>query len=102
MKKIMLGLVFALLLSVGFMPATTQAAYDEQACWGQATKVFAMTGEMGKHASQQPTPRAGLKNLANALYANGDIDEPTLQALAAYVLAADPTLSLEPCEIDQE
>lgn len=68
----------------------------EDACWGQATAVFAHTGEMGQHASQQPTPRLGLANLAEALYEDGSIAEPTIQALGAFVADA-LGLSVDAC-----
>ena len=55
------------------------------ACWGQATQVFARTGAMGQHASNQTNPRLGLRNLAVLLYEQGVIDAPTLQALGAFV-----------------
>ena len=58
---------------------------SEQACWGQATKVFAKTGAMGFHASNQSNPRLGLANLAVALYDAGLIEAPTMQALGAFV-----------------
>lgn len=58
------------------------------ACWGQATQVFARMGEMGAHASEQANPRLGLANLARALYDAGALDEPTLQALGAFVADA--------------
>jgi len=61
-----------------------------------APAVFAQTGEMGEHASQQPTPRLGLKNLAEQLYDAGIIEEPTMQTLGAFV-AAEPGLSIDAC-----
>lgn len=75
-----------------------EAAYDAapDACWGQATKVFAQTGEMGAHASAEPTPRLGLANLARALYDQGVISEPTLAALGAFVADA-LGLSIDAC-----
>jgi hypothetical protein len=69
-------------------PDAPQYAAASAACWGQATKVFAQTGEMGAHASQEPTPRLGLANLASALYEAGAIPEPTMQALGAFVADA--------------
>ena len=54
------------------------------ACWGQAAAVFAQLGVMGEHSSEQANPRLGLANLARALYDQGVIPEPTLQALAAF------------------
>jgi hypothetical protein len=76
-----------------------EAAYTtqpEEACWGQATKVFAMMGEMGEHSSTQPTPRFGLANLARALYDQGVIPEPTMAALGAFVADA-LGLSIDAC-----
>ena len=58
---------------------------SNQACWGQATQVFARAGQMGYHASQQNEPRLGLANLADMLHDAGLIDEPTMQALGAFV-----------------
>ena len=75
-------------------PLTASAA--PQACWGQATAVFAATGELGQHASSEPTPRLGLANLARALYAQGTIPAPTMQALGAFV-AAQLGLSIDAC-----
>ena len=72
------------------------ASVSGDACWGQATKVFAMTGVMGKHASGEPTPRLGLARLARALYEAGVISEPTMQALGAFV-ANELSLSIDAC-----
>jgi hypothetical protein len=83
-------------LSVVFVPVAGAGA-DDQACWGQATKVFAKTGEMGEHASQQTNPRDGLRNLARYLYERGDIEDDTMQALGAYVAEAW-NLSIEACQ----
>ena len=89
-----LALALTLVASFGSVAAkpTTGAA-----CWGAATAVFAQMGEMGAHASQQPTPRLGLANLARALYEAGAIDAPTLSALGAFV-AAELGLSIEACQ----
>ena len=57
-------------------PLTASAAPNPQACWGQATAVFAATGELGQHASSEPTPRLGLANLARALFDQGVIPAP--------------------------
>src|SRR5262249_56823842 len=74
--------------TLGAPPLTASAATpNSQACWGQATKVFAATGELGQHASSEPTPRLGLANLAQALFAQGVIPAPTMQALGAFVPA---------------
>jgi hypothetical protein len=96
MKKLLVVIVVALLLSVLLIPYAAQAAPNPQACWGQATRVFAQTGEMGEHASQQPTPRAGLRNLARALYDDGVIPADTMQALGAFV-ASELGLSIDAC-----
>ena len=77
-------------------PLTASAAPNPQACWGQATAVFAATGELGQHASSEPTPREGLANLARALYAQGTIPAPTMRALGAFV-AAQLGLSIDAC-----
>ena len=77
-------------------PDAIAFAAAPQACWGQATKVFAQLGVMGEHASSQPNPRLGLANLARALYEAGVIPEPTMQALGAFV-AAELGLSIDAC-----
>src|SRR5215467_12832603 len=77
-------------------PLTASAAANDQACWGQATAVFAATGQLGQHASSEPTPHLGLANLAQALYAQGVIPAPTMQALGAFV-AAQLGLSIDAC-----
>src|SRR6516162_1533784 len=83
--------------ALGVAPLTASAATpNEHACWGQATKVFAATGELGQHASSEPTPRLGLANLARALFAEGVIPAPTLQALGAFV-TAQLGLSIDAC-----
>ena len=77
-------------------PLTASAAPNDHACWGQATAVFAATGELGQHASSEPTPRLGLANLARALFDQGVIPAPTMQALGAFV-AAQLGLSIDAC-----
>lgn len=83
-------------------PVTTESSFEAayaaapDACWGQATKVFARTGVMGEHASSEPTPRLGLANLARALYDAGAISEPTMAALGAFVADA-MGLSIDAC-----
>lgn len=70
---------------------------NDRACWGQATAVFAQMGAMGEHASQQPTPREGLRNLARALYETGVLPDDSMEALGAFV-AAELGLSIEACD----
>jgi hypothetical protein len=101
MRKHLFVFTTALMLGVFVLatPMTAQraaAAPNDAACWGQATKVFSQMGDMGKHASQEPTPRLGLKNLANALYAAGVIPDNTMQALGAFV-ANELGLSIAAC-----
>jgi hypothetical protein len=78
------------------LTAPAVAAPNGQSCWGQATRVFAQLGEMGQHASQQPSPRVGLANLARFLADAGVIPEPTMQALGAFV-SAELGLSIDAC-----
>ena len=79
-------------------PVAAEVAFSafDNACWGQATKVFARTGTMGEHASGEPTPRLGLARLARALHEAGVISEPTMQALGAFV-ASELGLSIDAC-----
>jgi hypothetical protein len=86
-----------LILALAAFPSTNVTASSDNACWGQATKVFAQMYGMGEHASQEATPRLGLANLARALYADGVIAEPTMQALGQFVSSA-LGLSIEACQ----
>jgi hypothetical protein len=95
MKKVAAILLVVFLFALIWAPAPA-AAYSQE-CWGQATAAFARMGEMGQHASEQPTPRDGLANLAGYLYDDGTIDAPTLQSLAAYLVSIDPDLSVDAC-----
>lgn len=67
-----------------------------QACWGQATAVFAAMGEMGEHSSEQLTPRLGLRNLARALADAGIIPDDSMQSLGVFV-ANELGLSIDAC-----
>lgn len=95
MRKLVVAMLVVFVFAFVFtlMPAY---AYTD-ACWGQASAAFARMGEMGKHASQEVTPRYGLANLASILYDDGVIDAPTLQALGAYLVSVDPDLTVEAC-----
>ncbi len=73
-----------------------EGATQPEACWGQASKVFAQLGEMGQHSSEQPNPRAGLRNLARYLYDEGVIADDTMAELGRFVAAA-LGLSIEAC-----
>jgi hypothetical protein len=93
-RFVVLGaLVIALLAQV---PSLGFAAPNANACWGQATQVFARTGVMGEHASEQATPRLGLRNLARALYEEGIIADDSMAALGAFVADA-LGLSIDAC-----
>jgi hypothetical protein len=98
MKKIVVLLLFTLLLIFAFSVVTAQATSERNACWGQASAVYAQLGEMGTHSSEMPTPRDGLRNLARLLYADGagPLTDDTMQALGAYV-AAELGLSIDAC-----
>jgi hypothetical protein len=92
MKPKIIILVIAIMLA-SFGVAMAQGS---NACWGQATAVFAQMGEMGEHASQQPTPRLGLANLAEELYEAGVIPDDSIQALGEFV-ADSLGLTIDAC-----
>lgn len=96
MRKVTLFIVLGALMLALFVPTGALAAPSHDACWGQATKVFAQTGAMGEHSSQQPNPRLGLRNLARALAEQGVIDDDSMQALGAFVADA-LGLSIDAC-----
>lgn len=86
------------LVCVAAMPlsATADPENPQQACWGQASKVFAQTGAMGEHSSQQPSPRLGLRNLARALYEAGVIPDDSMYSLGVFV-SYELGLSIDAC-----
>ena len=86
------------LVCVAAMPlsVTAEPANPQQACWGQASKVFAQTGAMGEHSSQQPSPRLGLRNLARALYEAGVIPDDSMYSLGVFV-SSELGLSIDAC-----
>lgn len=94
MKK--LAIVFVLLFLIAIMAMPVAADANNNACWGQATAVFAQMGEMGEHSSQQPTPRLGLHNLAVALADAGVIPDDSMQSLGAFV-ASELGLTIDAC-----
>jgi hypothetical protein len=96
-KKLIPILILLIVLSVLALPAGAQGTDNPSACWGQASAVFAQTGVMGEHASQQPTPRMGLRNLARSLYEAGAIPDDTIQALGVFVVSISPDLTVEAC-----
>ena len=88
--------VLVLGVSVALVPDVAQAAPGDDACWGQATKVFAQMGVMGEHASGQENPRLGLRNLARALYDLGVLPDDSMQSLGAFV-AQELSLGVDAC-----
>jgi len=91
--KVMILAMAMILASFGIAAAQKPAP---ESCWGQATKIFAQTREMGEHASQQANPRLGLRNLARALYDAGVIPDDSMEALGAFV-ANELGLSIDAC-----
>lgn len=96
MRKV-IQFLFYLALLVFFSGFNSSDSADNSACWGQATAVFAQMGEMGVHASEQPTPRLGIKNLASALADAGIIPDDSMQSLGAFV-STELGLSIEACQ----
>jgi len=101
MKRILssCAVVAALLALTGMTQSAAAQSADVpfEACWGQATAVFAQMGDMGEHSSQQSSPRVGLHNLAVILYDAGVISEPSMAALGAFVADA-LGLSIDACQ----
>jgi len=95
MKKLFRTVAFVSLIGAP-LSALAAPANQAQACWGQATKVFAQTGVMGEHASQEPTPRIGLRNLARALYEAGIIPDDSMYSLGVFV-SYELGLSIDAC-----
>jgi hypothetical protein len=90
-------LLIAALIGAMLLPAgVARAAPADEACWGQASRVFAQSGSMGEHASSFETPRLGLRNLARSLHDGGIIADDSMQALGAFV-AAELGLEIEAC-----
>ena len=83
-------------LVIGLMAPAAVAEPAANSCWGQASKVFAQTGEMGEHSANQAQPRLGLRNLARALADDGVIADDSMQSLGVFVADA-LGLSIEAC-----
>jgi hypothetical protein len=97
MKKLVVVLAVVMLSVLVF--ATVQAStIQEDACWGQASAVYARMGEMGEHSSSEElgTPRVGLRNLARQLYEAGLIEDDSMAALGAFVAEAEG-LEIDAC-----
>ena len=74
--------------SVGGSETAALGTRSDRACWGEATQALAGLGEMGYHASQQPTPRLGLRNVARLLNDLGLLPDDSLQSLGAFLSSA--------------
>ena len=98
-KTVFLVLVGVMMLALvfGAFGGVANAAPRGNACWGQASAVFAQTGEMGGHSSSQGNPRLGLRNLARALYDAGAIPDDSMASLGVFVADA-LGLSIEACQ----
>jgi hypothetical protein len=87
MKK-QVGILSACALTVILISASAtgiDAGSTVDPCWGQATAVFARMGEMGRHASQEETPRLGLRNLSREPYEAGLLPDDSLHSLGVFV-----------------
>jgi hypothetical protein len=96
MKRMLILPLILILLFTMLVSAAPVNAQSGNACWGQASKVFAQMGAMGEHSSSFETPRLGLRNLARALYEQGVLEADTMQALGAFV-AAELGLEIDAC-----
>ena len=94
MKKLATMFVLVVLLTITAIPVAADT--NDNACWGQATAVFAQMGEMGEHSSQQSNPRLGLRNLARLLFEAGVIPDDSMQSLGVFV-ADELGLSIDAC-----
>jgi hypothetical protein len=97
MKTIASLVLVLVLLSTLVSTALANGPSNPNACWGQASRVFAQMGEMGEHSSGFATPRLGLRNLARELAAAGIIPDDSMASLGAFV-AAELGLSIEACQ----
>jgi hypothetical protein len=97
MKTIASLILVLVLVMIPVSSALANGPSNPNACWGQASRVFAQMGEMGDHSSSFPTPRLGLRNLARELAAAGIIPDDSMAALGAFV-ATELGLSIEACQ----
>jgi hypothetical protein len=95
--KTLLVLLLSGFLVLGAAAVPAQAHANPNACWGQASSVFAQMGVMGEHSSSFETPRLGLRNLARALYADGTLEDDSMRSLGIFVSSA-LGLSIEACQ----
>jgi hypothetical protein len=89
-KRFLLSCVVAAAL-VG-VPATSAlaGAPAHPNCWGVVTSQRASSeGDIGEHASAQPTPRAGLGNVARLLFDLGISSGPHVSDLGTALASLD-------------
>ena len=89
-------IISVVLALVIVLAASAPGFAQSRSCWGQATAVFAQTGEMGKHSSEQANPRVGLRNLARLLAEAGVIPDDSMASLGVFV-SDELGLSIEAC-----
>jgi hypothetical protein len=87
MKTFLATLLVAVMIVLGSVSALASSPSSD-ACWGQASAVFAQMGEMGEHSSSYDTPRLGLRNLARLLYNQGVIADDSMATLGQFVANA--------------
>ncbi len=97
MKLLRTCLVTIAVIASSIAVATPGSATSDNACWGQASAVFAQMGEMGEHSSSFDTPRLGLRNLARDLHSMGVLPDDSLRSLGIFVAQAED-LSIEACQ----
>ena len=97
MKLLRAGLVTIAVVASSIAMASPGSAASDNACWGQASAVFAQMGKMGEHSSSFESPRLGLRNLARDLYSKDMLPDASLQSLGAFVAQADG-LAIDACQ----
>jgi hypothetical protein len=82
MLKRFIAALTAAVLSILLMTSAVSAG---PSCWGQASAVFAQTGDLGQHSAGFGTPRLGLRNLARTLHDADIIPDDSMEALGGFV-----------------
>jgi hypothetical protein len=95
MKQILVASIVVIIFMLTALPGLASNANDN-ACWGQASAVFAQMGEMGEHSSSQSSPRLGLRNLARFLAEQGVIPDDSMRSLGIFV-ATELGLEIDAC-----
>jgi hypothetical protein len=89
MKRLLISSAVAMALVT--IPASALAEAPAHAnCWGVVTSQRAVSvGDIGEHASAQETPRAGLGNVARALFDLGISSGPHVSDLGSALATLD-------------